>query len=95
MFRRGGSVLQRSSGYGTGGPSPLEIEAAKMTSYIDDFADEVEAVDFAGLHRLGVEFVGVDASGCDFGLFVTIRACGMDGPGVEMLFELSEGLIRE
>ena len=95
IFSRGRNLLERSAGGCAGGPRPLEIEATKMARYIDDFADEVEAGDFAGLHRLGVEFVGVDASGCHFGLLVTFRTCGMYGPGVEMLLKLGERLIRK
>jgi hypothetical protein len=87
--------LQRSAGDRAGCPTPLEIEASKMASHIDDLADEVKARDFAGLHRFGQEFVGVNAAGCDFGFFIAFGACGMDGPGVELGLQIREGLIRE
>src|SRR5260370_65380 len=44
---------QSSSGGGAGGPGPLKIEAAEMTGYVDDFADEEQARDFAALHCFG------------------------------------------
>ena len=84
------ALSQRASGGGTGGPGPLEIVAAEMAGDVDDFADEVEAWDLAGFHGFGVEFVGINASGGDFSLFEAFGAGGVDGPGVELFFEIGE-----
>ena len=88
-------VLKGAAGGGAGGPGPLEIVTAETARDIYDFADEIEAGDFAGFHGFGVEFVGVDAAGGDFGFFVAFGAGGMDGPGVKLFFQISEGLIGE
>ena len=83
-------ILEGASGGGTGGPGPLEIVAAEMAGDVDDFTDAVEAGDFACCHRFGVEFVGINASGGDFGFFEAFGAGRMDRPGVELLFEIGE-----
>src|SRR5580700_5394500 len=62
-----------------------------MAGHVDDFSDEEQAGNFAGLHGFGGEFVGVDAACGYFGFFVTFGACWCDRPLVHLLLEGSEG----
>ena len=79
-----------AGGYG-GGPGPLEVVAAEPAGDVDDFADEEEAGDDAALQGAGVERVGVDAAGGDFGFVVALGAGGREAPGVELAFHFGEG----
>ena len=74
-----------------GGPGPLEVVAAEPAGDVDDFADEEEAGDDAALQGAGVERVGVDAAGGDFGFVVAFGAGGREAPGVELAFHFGEG----
>ncbi len=73
----------------------MEVEATEMAGDVDDFADEEEPGDFARFHGFAGEFVGVDATGSDFGFLVAFGARGMNLPGVEFLFEGFEGSVGE
>jgi len=73
----------------------LEVVAAQPARYVDDFSDEIEVGAFFGLHGFGVELVGRDASGGDFGFDVALGAGGGDAPVVEALFEGDEGGVGE
>ena len=86
--------LKGAAGGGGGGPCPLEVEAAQVAGDVDDFADEEEAGDFAGLHGFAGEFVGVDATGGYFGFLKAFGARGADFPGVQFPFERFEGGVR-
>jgi len=87
------SILEGATGGGGGGPGPLEIEAAEVAGYVDDFADEEEAGDFAGFHGFAGEFGGVHAAGGDFGFFVAFGAGWADGPGMQFSFEILESKV--
>ena len=76
-------VLQGAACGGSGGPGPLEIEAAEVAGDVDHFSDEVETWDVAGLHGLGGETGGIDATGGDFGFFVAFGAGGLEWPVVQ------------
>lgn len=69
----------------------MEVVAAEVAGDVDDFSDEVEAEDLLALQGLGGEFGGVDASGRNFGFFVTFGAVGFEWPVVELVFELLDG----
>ena len=73
---------QRPSGRRAGGPSPLEVESAKMTGDVDNFPDEEEAGDLAALHRFRGQFVRVHAAGGDFGFFEALGSGRSNGPCV-------------
>jgi hypothetical protein len=47
------------------------------------------------LHGAGVEGVGVDAAGGDFGFVVAFGAGGEDAPGMELALHLGEGGVGE
>jgi hypothetical protein len=71
----------------------LEVEAAEVAGYVNDFADEEEAGDEGGFHGFAGEFAGVDAAGGDFGFFVAFGGGGRDRPGMQKFFESIEGRI--
>ena len=68
----------------------MEVVAAEPAGDVDNFADEVEARDATALHGFGVELVGGDAAGRDFGFGEALGAGGDDAPGVEFAFEVGE-----
>ena len=68
----------------------MKVISAEPSGDVDDFADEVEAGDFAALHGAGVEGGSVDASGGDLGFVVAFGAGGEDAPGVELAFHFGE-----
>lgn len=82
-----------AAGGGAGGPGPLKIEASEVTGDVDDFADEKKSGNFARLHGFAGEFVGVHATGSDFGFFVALGACGSDDPVVNLAFKFFQRLI--
>ncbi len=63
-----------------------------MAGDVDDFSDEEEAGD-AALHGLGGELGGVDASGGDLGLGVTLGCLWRDGPVMPAVFPRFQGMI--
>ena len=69
-------------GAGSGGPGPLEVVSTQPSGYVHHFADEVESGYLAALHRLCVEFCGVDASGGYLGLGVALGSGGCYLPGM-------------
>src|ERR1035437_8760885 len=83
----------RLSGTKSGRPGPLEIEAAELAGYVDDFSDEKKAGHFSRLHGLGREFAGVDAARRDFGFSVTLRRFRLDFPPMQLAFGVGEGAI--
>ena len=58
-----------------------------MAGDIDHFADEEKAWNETGFHRFAGEFVGVDASGGDFGFFVAFGGGGDNRPSMKLLLE--------
>ena len=81
---------ERSSRRRSRGPCPLEVEAAKMSGHIDNFSDEVQARNFAALHRFRGEFVGVDSSSGYFSFLESFRARGTNAPTMNLLLEIGE-----
>jgi len=73
----------------------LEVVAAEPAGDVDDFADEMEAGDDAAFEGAGVEGVGIDASGGDFGFVVAFGAGGGDAPGVELALHFGESGVGE
>ena len=69
----------------------MEVEPAEVAGDVDDFSDEEEAGDMAGLHGAGLQVAAVDAASGDFGLQVAFGAGGMEGVVVEVLFAGLEG----
>src|ERR1035437_5282407 len=86
--------LQRSTRRRSRCPGPLKVEAAEVARHVDDFTDEVKTWDFADVHRLGRQFVGVDSAGGHFGFLVAFRARGDDGPRMRLLLEISQRGVR-
>jgi hypothetical protein len=60
---------------------------------VHDFADEVEAGDSATFHGMRGEGVGRDAARGDFRFLEAFGTGGGDGPVVELVFELVEGVV--
>src|SRR5271157_5347709 len=87
-------ALHGAAGGGCGGPGPLEVEAAEVAGDVNDFADEEETGNFAGLHGFAGEFVGVYAADGDFGLLKAFSSCGCEGPSLYVLFESGQRGIR-
>jgi hypothetical protein len=54
-----------------------------MAGDVDGLADEEESGNFFRLHRLGGEFLGVDAPRGDFGFVEAFIAGGVNGPVVQ------------
>lgn len=65
------------------GPCPVEVVAAEPASYIQCFADEVQAGDMAGLHGFGQDAFGIHATNSDFCLWVAFGSGGSWFPMVE------------
>ena len=75
------------------GPGPLEVVAAEPAGDVNDFADEEEARGEFAFEGAGVEFVGGDAAGGDFGFLEAFGAGGGDGPGVKVGFECGDAVV--
>ena len=76
----------------------MEVESAELASDVDDFSDEEQAGDFAGLHGAGMQFVGVDAASSDLGFSVALGFFRFHFPVVEIAFGFGKdagGVARE
>ena len=86
-----GNGLEGAAGGGTGGPGPLEVEAAQVSGDVNHFTDKKKAGYAARLHGFAGKFAGVDAACGDFCLLVAFGGAGSDGPVVDLLLECEEG----
>ena len=72
----------------------MKIKPAEMACHVHDFPDKEEAGNFSAFHGFGREFGGVDTAGGDLGFLVAFSSRRRDRPGMQVLFELSESVVR-
>jgi len=91
---RNESKSHGAAGGGAGGPGPLEIESAKMSGDVHNFADKIQAGNFAAFHCFAGKFVGVNSSAGDFRFFVAFCSRRSDFPFVRAMFKIGEVFVR-
>ena len=72
----------------------MEVKAAEVSCHVHNFPDEKKSADFAALHGLGGEFVGVNPSDGDLRLGVAFSARRKDGPRVNQPLPFAERGVR-